>query len=253
MSEPSGSALARSTLARLRARIVSGEWPVGTRIPTEPELSELLGVGRSTVREAVRSLATLGMVETLTARGTFVRSVTPAPTLLMNALSVYDPAELVGMRRALDVEAAQAAAAQWAEGDLKAMETTLHEETEHARQADATAALPGAHCSRFHAAIAQASGNRLLADLDASLAAALDASGLADRITASIDTAVRIAEHDRIFTAIRGRDVAAAAHLMAVHVDAALRSLSHAPIVTDLTTLVGAGGPERRQARRGVA
>ncbi|MBX3094521.1 MAG: FadR family transcriptional regulator [Cryobacterium sp.] len=252
MSEPSGSSLARSTLARLRARIASGEWPVGTRIPTEPELSELLGVGRSTVREAIRSLATLGMVETLTARGTFVRSATPAPTLLVNALSAYEPAELIGLRRALDVEAAQSAAAHWTDGDLEAMESALREETEHARRAVAAVQGRGTHCARFHGAIAQASGNRLLSDLDASLSTALETAGLADQIAASIDVAVRIDEHDRLFTAIRGRDVAKAAHHMALHVDAALRGLSHKPVATDLTTLVA---PAQRtpSARREAA
>lgn len=222
--EPSGSALARSTLARLRTRITGGQWPVGSRIPIEPELAEELGVGRSTIREAIRSLATLGMVETLTGRGTFVRSVTPAPTLLMSALSVYGPAELVGMLRALGVEAVQAAAATRTDGDLDAMR----------------AALAGPHagvCARFHSAIAQASGNRLVIDLDASLTTALEAYGLAETIAARLSPEVLAEQHARILTALEERDVAGAAHAMAVHLDEELRSLHHSPIATDLTTL----------------
>lgn len=253
MTESSGSVLARSTLARLREKITSGDWPVGSRIPTEPELSELFEVGRSTVREAVRSLATLGMVETLTARGTFVRSSTPAPALLVSALSSYDPAELIGLRRALDVEAAQTAAAQHTPADLAAMESALIAEAEHARREGSDAASVGVHCARFHSAIAQASGNRLLIDLDASLSVALGASGLADEIAESIDVAVRTDQHDRIFTAIRGRDVATAAHCMAMHLDAALRTLSHQPIVTDLTSLVDGTPRKRKRLQRGVA
>ncbi len=233
VSEPSGSERARSTLARLRARIASGEWAVGSRIPTEPELSEILGVGRSTVREAVRSLATLGMVETLTARGTFVRSATPTPSLLMNALSVYDDAELVGLWRAVSVEAAQGAAAHWTAGDLEAMETALRTETEQAREGEG---LGGVHCVRFHGAIAQASGNRLLADLDASIGQALAASGLADRTTAAVDPVLRIEAHDRLLTAVRARDIASAVHLMAIHADDAMRGVRDEPTATDLTT-----------------
>ena len=67
-----GSDRARSTLAYLRRHITTGAWPVGSRIPIEPELTEQIGVGRSTVREAVRSLASIGMLETLPGRGTFV-------------------------------------------------------------------------------------------------------------------------------------------------------------------------------------
>ncbi len=243
MSDPQGSALARATLSTLRARITSGEWPVGSRIPTEPELTAQLGVGRSTVREAIRSLATLGMVEPLPARGTFVRSQTPVPSLLMEALSAYTPAELMGFRRALDVEAAQSAAAQRTEADLRAMEESLNDEFDPSRRGlDEASASPGSRCSRFHGAIAQASGNRLLADLDASLTAALATDGVTETLAAPLDPAVVIQEHDRIFTAIRAGDVARVAHLMAVHVDNALRSINHTPIVTELTSLSADGG-----------
>ncbi|MCW3156400.1 FadR/GntR family transcriptional regulator [Micropruina sonneratiae] len=60
-----GSERARRTLAFLRQKITSGEWPINSKIPTEPELMRLLGVGKTTVREAVRSLASLGILEPL--------------------------------------------------------------------------------------------------------------------------------------------------------------------------------------------
>lgn len=232
MSQPSGSALARQTLARLKARISSGEWPVGSRIPTEPELTEELNVGRSTVREAVRSLATLGMVETLTARGTFVRSLTPAPSLLLDALAAYHPAELIGIRRALDVEAAQTAAANWTAPLLETMESTISAEMETVREGQGSV-----RCSLFHGVIAQASGNRLLFDLVQNLSMALDSSGLGDRIAGDVDPVVMLADHDRLLTAIRARDVAAAAHLMALHVDTQLRTLQESPVMTELASL----------------
>lgn len=237
MSTAPATRLAQSTTAALRARIASGEWPVGSRIPTEPQLCELLGVGRSTLREAVRALTTLGMLEPLTSRGTFVRSATPSADLLTNALVAFTPAELVGLRRALDVEAAQSAAAQRRDSDVQALEYELGRELERLRQGSGLHD-PRSHCARFHALIAAASGNRLVAELDASLCSAFLASGLDQRIDDALDAALCIDEHDRIFTAIRGGDVGAAAHHMAVHADAALRSLSHQPIVTDLTTLV---------------
>lgn len=244
MHQPSGSALARQTLARLKARIASGEWPVGSRIPTEPELTEQLAVGRSTVREAVRSLATLGMVETLTARGTFVRSLTPAPSILFDALSVYEPSELIGIRRALDVEAAQSAAANWTPEQLEAMESAVALELETLRGAGG-AAISGVRCALFHGVIAQASGNRLLNDLVQNLAAALDSTGLGDRIAEAIDPVLLVTDHDRILTAIRARDVGAAAHLMALHIDSSLRALTEQPGVTALTPSIPEGAALR--------
>lgn len=244
--------LVGQAVSALRSRVASGEWPVGSRIPTEPELCGLLGVGRSTVREAVRALATLGMVEPLTARGTFVRSATPAPTLLVDALSAYAPAELVGLRRALDVEAAQSAAARWDPGDLEHLEDVLDKETSRLR-GRGRPSPDGVHCARFHSAVTRASGNRLLTDLDASLASAVHATGLAEQIATSVDVAVCLDEHDRILTAIRARDVGAAAHLMALHVDAAFRGLGHEPVVMDLTALVRTDQEQRRPEGRGIA
>jgi len=177
MEVAAGGGLVEATTSALRSRIASGQWPVGTRIPTEPELCELLGVGRSTVREAVRSLTTLGLLEPLTARGTFVRATTPAPTILVDALSAYAPAELVGLRRAIDVEAAQTAAANWTADDLRRMEAVLQEETDRLR-AGGERRADGTHCARFHGAVVGASGNRLLIDLDAGLSAGMLASGL---------------------------------------------------------------------------
>lgn len=234
MNQPSGSALARQTLTTLKTRIASGEWPVGSRIPTEPELTEDLGVGRSTVREAVRSLATLGMVETLTARGTFVRSLTPAPSLLFDAISTYEPAELVGIRRALDVEAAQSAAAHWTPVHLEALESAVAAELETVRSAD-EAVRHGVRCTLFHGVIAQASGNRLLNDLIQNLSTALDSTGVGERIAVGLDPVMLVSDHDRILTAIRSRDVGAAAHLMAIHVDNTLRTLQNDPVMTQLT------------------
>lgn len=237
MTGPSGTALARTTLAALKGRITSGTWPVGSRIPTEPELATELGVGRSTIREAVRSLASLGMVETLRARGTFVRSTTPAPSILLDAVSIYSPAELLGARRALDVESAQAAAARRTDAELATLEAALDRDLAQAREALDPAAA-GIRCSRFHDAIAGASGNRLIAELAASLSVALEASGLDRTIAGSLDPAVLVEEHDRIFSAIRAKDVGEAAHRMAMHLDSMLRGIAHEPIVTDLTTLV---------------
>lgn len=235
-ASPSGSALARTTLATLKSRIMSGQWPVGARIPTEPELAEELGVGRSTIREAVRSLATLGMVETLTARGTFVRSAAPSASLLLEAVLPYEPAALVGVRRALDVEAAQAAAARREPSDLVSLEESLAYEIAVERTTDSFEAHPDA-CAAFHSAIARAANNRLLTELHQNLSTALRDSGIDARIAEATDPSLRANDHNKILDAIRAGDVGSTAHLMAVHVDRMLRTLTHETPVTELTSL----------------
>ncbi|AZQ77840.1 FadR family transcriptional regulator [Flaviflexus ciconiae] len=109
MSNPPGASKAQVGAAYIRERINSGDWPVGEAIPKEPELMEILSVGRSTVREAVRSLASLGILETQKGVGTFVRSRTPVPNVLVETYASFDPGEILVFRRALEVEAARQA------------------------------------------------------------------------------------------------------------------------------------------------
>ncbi|AMD53849.1 hypothetical protein ATO49_03225 [Mycolicibacterium fortuitum subsp. fortuitum DSM 46621 = ATCC 6841 = JCM 6387] len=59
-------------IARLRDEIRNGNWPVGTKIPTEATLVDVLGVSRPSVREAVRSLVQAGLLESRQGDGTYV-------------------------------------------------------------------------------------------------------------------------------------------------------------------------------------
>ena len=61
-------------MTQLEGLIESGEWPVGSKIPAEPELVAALGVGRNTVREAVRALEHAGLLEPRRGDGTYVRA-----------------------------------------------------------------------------------------------------------------------------------------------------------------------------------
>lgn len=64
--------LINQVVATLAEEIRSGRWPVGSRIPTEPELCTLAGVGRNTVREAVQSLVHAGLLRRRQGSGTYV-------------------------------------------------------------------------------------------------------------------------------------------------------------------------------------
>ena len=95
LSSPRRSALSDQVIAQLRAQITSGEWPVGSRIPTEPELVEQLGVARNTVREAVRALAHNGLLAIRQGSGTYV---THPSAVFDSGLEVLESIETLAKR-----------------------------------------------------------------------------------------------------------------------------------------------------------
>ncbi|NUS27022.1 MAG: FadR family transcriptional regulator, partial [Streptomyces sp.] len=82
------SPLVEQAAERLRAQIAAGHWEVGSKLPGETTLARELGVGRSTVREALRALAGAGLVQPRQGAGVFVLATEPTadwPTRLRRA------------------------------------------------------------------------------------------------------------------------------------------------------------------------
>ncbi|MGO1661754.1 MAG: FadR/GntR family transcriptional regulator [Canibacter sp.] len=213
MPSPSrGSQKARDTLEYLRERITTEAWPVGEMIPKEPELMLLIGVGKSTVREAVRSLATLGMLETIPGVGTFVRAKNPVASILSEFLADQNLEEVLIYRRSLEIEAAQSAAVHRTKEHLAAMRKTLE-------QADTQYCIASNDVDSFHRRIVEASGSHLLLDLYNGVMNVLHQASLQEQVfVGAVEETLR-ADHVAVFEAIERQDVRDAAHSMALHVD----------------------------------
>lgn len=110
-----------STVSELRSRIVSGEWPVGSRIPPEPALVEMLGVGRNTVREAVQSLVHAGLLARRQGSGTFVLSTSEMAVTMGRHIAEARQRDVIEVRRALEIEAARLAARRRSADDANAL------------------------------------------------------------------------------------------------------------------------------------
>ena len=104
---------------RLRSRISSGEWAVGSRIPAEPALTELLGVGRNTVREAVQSLVHAGLLERRQGSGTYVLAASEFAVTIGRQIADARHRDVMEVRRSLEVEAARLAARRRTEKDVR--------------------------------------------------------------------------------------------------------------------------------------
>ncbi|SCL24044.1 transcriptional regulator, GntR family [Micromonospora nigra] len=192
----------RDTIAQLRERILGGEWPVGGRIPTEPQLVAALGVGRNTVREAVRALAHAGVLECRQGSGTYVVSTDELAPVVARRLTDDRTAEVVEVRRAFEVEAARLAALRRTPDDLAALDDAL---------AAREAAWRGGRVDEFveadaalHTAVVAAAHNRMLAELYASVGTALRrtiATAMGDTLEPE-----RHVDHARLVAAIRAGD-----------------------------------------------
>ncbi|EPD64706.1 FadR/GntR family transcriptional regulator [Streptomyces sp. HGB0020] len=155
------SPLVEQATEQLRAQITGGHWPVGTRLPGETTLAKELGVGRSTVREALRALAGAGLVQPRQGAGVFVIATEPAedwPTRLRRA-AVTDVYEV---RMAVEVHAARLAARRRTPEDIAAIELAL--EGRRTASSGDDAAFVDADIA-FHAAVVAAAHNPVLTDL----------------------------------------------------------------------------------------
>src|SRR5262245_34533766 len=107
---------------QLRAAVTGGTWPVGSRIPTEPELVRSFGVSRATVREAVRGLVHAGLLETRQGDGTYVVADDPTQVALTRRLGAAAARDVLEVRRGLDIVAAELAASRRTRRELAAIE-----------------------------------------------------------------------------------------------------------------------------------
>lgn len=163
------SPLVEQATEHLREQITKGEWPIGTRLPGENALAQALGVGRSTVREALRALAGAGLVQARQGSGVFVIATEPAedwPARLRRA-AITDVYEV---RMMVETQAARLAAQRRTEEDVAAMEAALEARARAAEEDDA--AFVDADIA-LHAAVVAAAGNPVLTDLFAEFAPAL--------------------------------------------------------------------------------
>lgn len=217
LRSPSRQTLVPQVIEQLRTQIVTGEWPVGSRIPTEPDLVAALGVGRNTVREAVRALVHAGVLECRQGSGTYVTATHELTGVVARRLAAAEMAEAIEVRRAFEVEAARLAAHRRTPEDLATLDAALaHREAtwDAGRVADFVEAD-----ATLHVAIVAAAHNSMLSELYASFGGALRAS-LSGQLVDGI-TPDRYVDHDELIEAIRSGDAERAARAAGAFLESA--------------------------------
>lgn len=191
----------------LRERITAGEWPVGTRIPPEPALAALLGVGRNTVREAVQSLVHAGLLARRQGSGTYVLSTSELTVTMGRQIADAHQRDVVEVRRSLEVEAARLAAHRRTATDVAAL-LQMRDARAHAHALGDLDAMVSTDLE-LHLAIARTARNPVLLSLYESL---LDAISANIRFNFERPTSIESDDtgHDDLVAAIGGGDVARA-------------------------------------------
>lgn len=159
---------------QLRLQITSGSWPIGGRIPTETELSQLTGTSRNTVREAVQSLVHAGLLERRQGSGTYVLADSELAVAVGRQIAGARARHVLEVRRALEVGGAQLAARHRAQGDVAQYRQLIAERNAAAHDGDLDAAVDAD--VRLHQAIVRSSRNPLLIELYENFVGALNES-----------------------------------------------------------------------------
>ena len=161
-------------VGRLRQQITSGAWAIGTRIPAEPELAELIGVGRNTVREAVQSLVHAGMLERRQGSGTYVISDSELGNAMGRQIAGAHQRDVLEVRRALEVEVARLAAVRRTPAQVTSLRA-LRDARAQAYDSGELEAMVAADLA-LHRLIAQSAHNPVLMALYENLQEAITAN-----------------------------------------------------------------------------
>jgi DNA-binding FadR family transcriptional regulator len=153
--------LAENAAEAIRGEILAQRWGIGEKLPNEAALYNALAVSRGTVREAVRVLASQGILETRQGSGTYVLSATGTSLSLATAKRA-GLREQFEARLALDVEAARLAALRCSPVDVARLRALLAERGDYAG-GEKTAFV--ARDFAFHRAVIDTSRNSVLMGL----------------------------------------------------------------------------------------
>ncbi|HEX7932938.1 MAG TPA: FadR/GntR family transcriptional regulator [Paraburkholderia sp.] len=212
---------------QIEEELREGKWQASTRLPAERVLADMLGVSRSTLREAIQRLVSRGMLETKPGSGVYVAHKQPArlsaPWLQLVAENPPLRADMLEFRLVFECAAARFAAQRSTAEELGKLQAILLKmrNAVEAHDVDAEATVDG----EFHTVLTAASHNRMFDQLYATVIRTLREHIAANTFDATLNntnalrqSAMRLDQHESIFYAVRDRDADAAQNAMFAHI-----------------------------------
>ncbi len=216
--------LVQSVVDQIVAQIKGGALAPGDRLPSERDLMKRLAVGRSTIREALRSLAMMNLVELRPGQGCYVKGLGVQNVIQRDLLAVLldrsMTVDLLEVRKLIEPAAVELAAHRATHEDLAALQDIL----DRCRAAH-TAGKPAADLSaQLHVAIARSTHNGVLVMFMESILGLLTERGAKLEHIPGY-TEWETASHQEIVDALRARDARRAHRLMARHLEQSAQQL----------------------------
>jgi len=204
-------------IAKIKDLIISGEFGAGAKLPREQDLAARLGLSRNSLREAVRALSLIGVLDTRVGDGTYVTSLEPEVLLtgmgfVSDLLDGTTLLEVHEVRRILEPVATGLAATRLTEDDFVALEACL----KRLDEADADQGFVDAD-AEFHRIIVNAAGNATLASIIQNLSSGMMRARLWRTITEQDALEISKQRHRDIFVALRAGDAEQASAADLIH------------------------------------
>jgi len=205
-----------AVLDQIRELILNGTWKPGRRIPPERELIEMLSVGRSSIREALRILEAMGFIESRPGDGSYIKCDIDIPTHLFSMKNLMQKEDyflaMMEARELIESQIAYLAAERATEKDIKRLEDIVEKQLE---QID-TGENGMEENILFHLELAQVIGNEFLFELQ-QLFFKLSRDFITELFTISGRSHISLRQHNEIINAIKKRKPNEAHGLMLDH------------------------------------
>lgn len=208
-----------AAIEKIRGLIINGELSPGDRLPSEQDLATMLGISRSSLREAVKALSQAKVLVVRRGDGTYITSL--SPELLLSGLSfavdlMQDQTlhEVFEVRRLLEPAATALAATRISDAQIEKLRRSL----EHMRETDDPEEMVRRDVE-FHAEVVRASGNETLC----SIISVISARALRARIWRASIAGVKsmtLDQHTAILDALEERDASLASSAATLHLSA---------------------------------
>jgi GntR family transcriptional repressor for pyruvate dehydrogenase complex len=203
-------------LWQLRDQILRRTWPPGSKLPSEHELAQTMGVSRASIREGIHHLVSLGILETHHGEGTFVRELNGhvhfnslLPLLVLDEINIL---QVLEYRRIVEQGTAALAAERAGDRDLAEMEEVYDQMV---RFKDDVAEFSRADLE-FHLVLAKTTGNPVLIKVNNVLRSILEVS--MENIVSTLGMQDGLHYHRLIIEAVRAHDAPAAENIMHEHI-----------------------------------